>query len=142
VIGSNADCNSYIEQDAVATNSRRSFAPSTRRGTTVAQSGSTLLTKTGTKHALPGLVSCAISWVLIASFFILVWLHKDRVISPHTKSAFDAAIVGLGIVFGLNVASGLKSIALDLRWWILNSRKRSGHEVCRARSPMNEHRSR
>lgn len=116
----------------VAGNSRRSSAPSTRRGTTIAQPSPTLLTKGKIKYAFPGLVSCAISWILIASFYVLVWLHKDRVISPHTKSAFDAAIVGLGIAFGLNVASGLKGIALDLRWWILNSRKRSGHEVCRA----------
>ncbi|KAH6857681.1 hypothetical protein B0T12DRAFT_393900 [Alternaria alternata] len=117
------------EQNAIVGNLRRSSAPSTRRGTTVAQPSPTLITKGKIKHAVPGLVSCAISWILIASFYVLVWLHKDRVISPHTKSAFDAAIVGLGIAFGLNVASGLKGIALDFRWWILNSRKRSGHEL-------------
>ncbi|KAL1797952.1 hypothetical protein ACET3X_004558 [Alternaria dauci] len=120
---------SRSEQDAIARNSRHSPSPSSSGGTTIAQSGPTLLTKNEIRHALPGLVSCAISWILIASFYALVWLHKDRVISPHTKSTFDAAVVGLGIVFGLNVASGFKRIALDLRWWILNSRKRSGREV-------------
>jgi hypothetical protein len=129
----------YTEQNAIARHSEHS-KPLSRSGYTLkVQSGPPVVTKNDIKHALPGLVSCAISWLLIASFYTLVWLHKDRVISPHTKSTFDAVVVGLGIAFGLNIASGLKGIALDLRWWILNRRKRLSHEVCYARSSLTEH---
>jgi hypothetical protein len=94
------------------------------------QSGPPVVIKNELRHAFPGLISCAISWILIASFYAFVWLYKDQVMSPYRKAHFDGVIVGWGIVFGLNITSGLKGIALDLRWWVLNGRKRSDHEVC------------
>jgi hypothetical protein len=130
----------YAEQNAIANASEPSKPPPICGLTLKVQTGSTLPTKNGSKRALPGLLSCVISWLLIASFYALVWLYKGRVISPHTKSTFDASVVWLGIVFGLNIASGLEEIALDLRWWVLNDRKRSGAMVCCVPS-MNEHQS-
>ena len=82
-----------------------------------------------TKLLLPGLVRCLISWILIAGFYISLWKYKDRVISPRTKSGFDAITVALSIAFGLNIASSLKAIALDLRWWVLSMKRRSSREV-------------
>lgn len=38
-------------------------------------------------------------------------------------------MVALSIAFGLNAASALKAIALDLRWWILSMGKRPAQEV-------------
>lgn len=81
------------------------------------------------KIILPRLVRCLISWCLIAGFYASLWAFKDRVISPRTKSAFDTITIGLSIAFGLNIASSLKGIALDLRWWILSAKKRPSREV-------------
>lgn len=74
---------------------------------------------------LHGLARCVISWILMVGFYLSLWLYKDRVISPRTKSTFDAINIGLSIAFGLNIASSLKSVALDVRWWILDLRRKS-----------------
>lgn len=50
-------------------------------------------------------------------------------LSPHSKSIFDAITIGISIAFGLNIASALKANALDLRWWILSFEKRPSEEV-------------
>jgi hypothetical protein len=42
---------------------------------------------------------------------------------------FDVINVALSIAFGLNIASSLKEIALDFRWWILSYRRRPTQEV-------------
>lgn len=82
-----------------------------------------------TKLFLPGLARCLISWFLIGAFYVSLWKYKDRVLSPRAKSQFDSITVALSIAFGLNIASALKAIALDLRWWVLSMRKRSSREV-------------
>ena len=81
------------------------------------------------KLLLPGLVRCLITWSLIGGFYGILWDHKGRVLSSGAKSRFDAITVALSIAFGLNVASALKAIALDLRWWILSLEKRPSREV-------------
>ena len=78
---------------------------------------------------LHGLARCTISWILIAGFYISIWLFKASVISPRMKSGFDAINVALSIAFGLNIASSLKEIALDLRWWFLDLRRRSSTQT-------------
>jgi len=86
-------------------------------------------TSNSTSIFLLGLVRCIISWVLIAGFYLSLWLYKDKVISPGTKSVFDVITVALSIAFGLNIASSLKEIALNLRWWILGYGRRPAQEV-------------
>ncbi|KAK3171024.1 hypothetical protein OEA41_003108 [Lepraria neglecta] len=86
-------------------------------------------TSNSTIILLHGLVRCIVTWVLIAGFYLSLWLYKDRVISPGAKSVFDAINVALSIAFGLNIASSLKEIALDFRWWILGYRRRPSQEV-------------
>ena len=81
------------------------------------------------KLFLPGLARCLISWLLIGAFYISLWRYKDRILSPRTKSHFDTITVALSIALGLNVASALKTIALDLRWWFLSMGKRPSREV-------------
>lgn len=88
-----------------------------------------------TKLLMPGLARCLISWILIGGFYASVWGYKDRVLSPRTKSLFDAITVALSIAFGLNIASSLKAIALDLRWWVLSIKRRSSQEVSSTLQP-------
>lgn len=78
-----------------------------------------------------GLARCTITWILIAAFSLSLWFCKDKVISPRTKSLFDAINVALSILFGLNIASSLKEMALDFRWWFLAGRRRRAEEVIR-----------
>lgn len=78
---------------------------------------------------LHGFVRCIMTWVLTAGFYLSLRLYQDRVISPGAKSMFDAITVVLSIAFGLNIASSLKEIALEFRWWILGHRQRPSQEV-------------
>ena len=78
---------------------------------------------------LHGFARCIITWVLVVGFYLSLRLYQDRVISPGAKSMFDAINVVLSIAFGLNIASSLKEIALDFRWWILGHRQRPWQEV-------------
>lgn len=78
---------------------------------------------------LHGFVRCIITWLLIVGFYLSLWLYKDKVISPGAKSMFDTITVVLSLAFGLNIASSLKEIALDFRWWILEHRRRPPQEV-------------
>jgi hypothetical protein len=68
------------------------------------------------KLLLPGMVRWVITLLLMAGFYLAIWSYQERVISPTTKSIFDAIIVGISIAFSLNIGSSLKAIALDLRW--------------------------
>ncbi|MCJ1423086.1 hypothetical protein MMC29_000967 [Sticta canariensis] len=95
---------------------------------TLPQTRAKLLSKS-TSLFLHGFVRCIITWVLVAGFYLSLRLYQDRVISPGAKSMFDAINVVLSIAFGLNIASGLKEIALDFRWWILGHRQRPWKEV-------------
>lgn len=81
------------------------------------------------KLLLPGLVRCLISLVMIVGFYAALWGYKDRVITPRSMSVFDAITIGLSLAYGLNIASALQAIALDLRWWILSKKRRPSQEV-------------
>ena len=109
---------------------KRSFPTEPRDFGSSFHNGRIKLDQKFTKLLVPGLVRCLISWILIAGFYISLWKYKDRVISPRTKSGFDAITVALSIAFGLNIASSLKAVALDLRWWVLSMKRRSSQEVC------------
>jgi hypothetical protein len=85
---------------------------------------------------LRGTIKCVLSWLLVASFYALIWSYKDRVISPSTKALFDAIVVALTIVFSINIISGLKEIAIDLRWWVLGLQRRTAREVCPISGPV------
>lgn len=65
------------------------------------------------------LVLCVVYGVLT-----IVWAGKGPV-SEASKRAYNTMTTGLAIALGLNVASAFKDLALDMRWPILNSRKRN-----------------
>jgi hypothetical protein len=46
-----------------------------------------------------------------------------------TKQAFNVLIVGSSLALGLNIASSLKAMAVDFRWWLLSHKKRPLKEV-------------
>jgi hypothetical protein len=45
------------------------------------------------------------------------------------KSVFNAINTGLSMTLGMCVAEGFKSMAVDIRWWILSRKTRSLPEV-------------
>jgi hypothetical protein len=69
------------------------------------------------------LLLCA-AWVLAA----LVVVNKGPV-TELTKRIFNAATTGIALALGLNIASGFKDMALNLRWPILANRDRNLAEV-------------
>lgn len=106
-----------------------SVSPAPTHHQIILQNARTKITSSSTSIVFHGLVRCIISWFLIAGSCITLWLYKDRVISPGAKSVFDAVNIVLSIAFGLNIASSLKDIVLNIRWWILSRRRRPSEEV-------------
>lgn len=79
---------------------------------------------------LPGLASWLVSLLLMGAFFATVSLFQQQVMSPRKKSLFDTITTILSLALGLNIASSLRAIYLNLRWWILTIEKRPAREVC------------
>ena len=64
-------------------------------------------------------------WLLTAvlgvSIYVVLWHYSsNEVLSIRTKRQFNALVVGLSIGLGLNIASSLKAMAGEVRWWILS----------------------
>jgi len=78
---------------------------------------------------VPGLARFVITLILAAGFYALVWFNKNKVISSKTRDTFGTLVIVLSIALGLNVASSLAEVALDVRWWLLSFRKRTPEEV-------------
>ena len=72
-------------------------------------------------------------WLASAAFcgfyYLAIRLYEGRTLSPGQKSMFDGIIVGVSLAIGLNVAAGLKEIAMHLRWWFLARRQTHVREV-------------
>ena len=67
------------------------------------------------KLLLPDLASWLVSLLLIGGFFATVSLFQERVMSPHKKSLFDTITTILSLALGLNIASSLRAVLLNLR---------------------------
>lgn len=59
-----------------------------------------------------------------------VWQNKG-VQSENQKKVYNTITTGISIALGLNIASAFKDMALNMRWPILSSKKRSLEEVRR-----------
>jgi hypothetical protein len=46
-----------------------------------------------------------------------------------TRQVFNVLILGASLALGLNIASSLKAMAVDFRWWLLSHKKRPLKEV-------------
>ena len=74
------------------------------------------------KFTLYGLLRWAGSVVLSILYYIAIRLHQDRTLSHGQKAGFDAIIVSISIALGLNIAAGLREVAIHMRLWFLGRR--------------------
>jgi hypothetical protein len=68
----------------------------------------------------------------LAAVFVYT-IHRfsnDKVLSRDKKLLFNAISTGLSMVLGMSVDHGFKSMAIDIRWWLLSRKKRSLSDVC------------
>lgn len=62
--------------------------------------------------------------------YVTLWHYSSKkVMTSAKKRVFNAIVTGLSIALGLSISSGLKAMALELRWWILSRQRRSLREV-------------
>ena len=79
---------------------------------------------------LHGLVGWSMTALLVLCLYLTLWRYSSKaVMSQNGKLQFNALVTGISIALGLNIASSLREMALETRWWILSRRKRSLHEV-------------
>ncbi|PVH72023.1 hypothetical protein DL98DRAFT_553373 [Cadophora sp. DSE1049] len=68
--------------------------------------------------------------ILIVCLYVTLWHYSSKkVMTSAKKRVFNAIVTGLSLALGLSIASGLKAMALEVRWWILSRQKRSLREV-------------
>lgn len=73
----------------------------------------------------------AVTFLLCGAYGLAAQQYQKK--GPKTeaqKKGFNTITTGISICLGLNIASAFKDIALNMRWVILNGRKRSLKEVC------------
>jgi hypothetical protein len=78
---------------------------------------------------IAGFIKWLITAVLLMGFVLAIYFYQGRVLSDNDKSIFDSIIVTLSLVVGLNIASALKDIARQMRWWFLSLTRRDLPEV-------------
>jgi hypothetical protein len=82
------------------------------------------------KLLLDGLVRWVVTALVILCLYLTLWHYSAKeVMSQAKRLQFNALVTGLSIALGLSIASGLKEMALEIRWWILSRKKRSLYEV-------------
>jgi hypothetical protein len=80
------------------------------------------------KKQLPKLLFLTLSrWLVTASIIgamygVLVHYYNLAAMTNSQKRVFNAVIVSLTISLALNIASSLKAMAGELRWWVLSLR--------------------
>jgi hypothetical protein len=69
--------------------------------------------------------------LIIAALLVCTILRfsRQKVMSKTMKHVFNAISTGLSMTLGMCVAKGFKSMAVDIRWWILSRKTRSLPEV-------------
>jgi hypothetical protein len=72
-----------------------------------------------------------ISTLIIAALLVYTIrrFSRQKVMSKNMKHVFNAISTGLSMTLGMCVAEGFKSMAVDIRWWILSRKPRSLPEV-------------
>jgi len=63
---------------------------------------------------------------------VIYYYQSRSLMNKVQKNTFNTLTTAISIALGLNIASSLKSMAIDARWWILSQRRRPVREVyCR-----------
>ncbi|KAH6680866.1 hypothetical protein B0J14DRAFT_532392 [Halenospora varia] len=82
------------------------------------------------KLLISGLSRWLLTAILIVCLYVTLWHYSSKkVMTSAKKRVFNAIVTGLSIALGLSISSGLKAMALEVRWWILSHQKRSLREV-------------
>ena len=77
-----------------------------------------------------GLILWIRTVVLLGFLAFTLWNNGRRpVMDVGEKMMFNTFMTGLSIALGLNIATSLNAMGLNLRWWILSRRKRLLSEV-------------
>ena len=93
------------------------------------------------KKQLPKLLFLTLSrWLVTASIIgaiygVLVHYYNLAAMTNSQKRVFNAVIVSLTISLALNIASSLKAMAGELRWWVLSLRHWPIREVSHQHLP-------
>lgn len=71
------------------------------------------------------LLACAVRWALTAALvvgaYLVLWRYslKPAMVS-NKKKEFNTLIIAISIALGLNIASSMKHLVRELRWWVLS----------------------
>lgn len=83
------------------------------------------------KLLLRGFLKWFISLAMMASLSGIMYNYSTNVrpMSEKDKQTYNFLVVGLSLALGMNLASSLKQMVVDMRWWILSLTKRNLREV-------------
>ncbi|KAK5989657.1 hypothetical protein PT974_07912 [Cladobotryum mycophilum] len=80
----------------------------------------------GQRRQLPRLfLAIAVRWLMTlalaaATYGVLYHYSSKLAMKSHKKRQFNTLIIALSIALGLNIASSLKHMVRELRWWVLS----------------------
>ncbi|UKZ88797.1 uncharacterized protein TrAFT101_004531 [Trichoderma asperellum] len=71
------------------------------------------------------LFACLVRWfmtaVLVMGTYLVLWRYSRKAaMISNKKKEFNTLIIALSIALGLNIASSLKHLVRELRWWVLS----------------------
>lgn len=67
---------------------------------------------------------------LIGAMVGVIWNYSQfAVLSEQDKNTYNFLTIGLSLALGMAIASALKAMAVNFRWWVLSLKKRTPHEV-------------
>jgi hypothetical protein len=78
-----------------------------------------------------GFIKWFITVALLAIMGSVMYYYAYRVrpMTDSDKQTYNFLILGLSLALGMNLASSLKQMAVDVRWWILSLANRNLREV-------------
>jgi len=78
-----------------------------------------------------GFIKWFITVALIATMsgIMYYYAYNVRPMTDMDKQTYNFLVLGLSLALGMNLASSLKQMALDVRWWVLSLTKRNLREV-------------
>lgn len=78
-----------------------------------------------------GFIKWFITVALMAVMGSIMYYYSTHIrpMTDQDKQTYNFLIVGLSLALGMNLASSLKQMAVDVRWWILSLTRRNLREV-------------
>ncbi|UKZ76949.1 hypothetical protein TrVFT333_004665 [Trichoderma virens FT-333] len=71
------------------------------------------------------LLACFLRWamtmLLVVGVYLVLWRYSiQEVMLSKKKNEFNTLIIAISIALGLNIASSMKHMVRELRWWVLS----------------------